>query len=263
MATQAPAPAPGATTEQKDYHTTGTASRALSVLLRLGELASGAIVLGLLGRLFYLLDNAGVSDPSARLVYAVVIASLTILASLVLLPPLAYSFWLFPVDWFFFAAWLAAFIALETLTGTDTCSSDWYNTYWGYYWGRWYLVGPVGIDVNWAGCSAWKTVLAFSFIASITFLLSGILGLYWVIVHGRIHEHRRRYMGCVYIWSQGKKHPLTFCRRFRRRRGVAAESGVASGGVGPRTTTGGPMATGATDATGPGTTAGPGVGTAV
>ncbi|KAK0747158.1 hypothetical protein B0T18DRAFT_325955 [Schizothecium vesticola] len=155
--------------------TKGTASRALSVFLRLGEVICATIVLGLLGRMFYLVDNAGVTEPNARLVFAAVIAGMSIVAGLVLMPPMAYTFWSFPVDIFFFAAWLTVFCLLETLTGIDTCDSEWYNTYWGYYWGRWYLVSPVGVDGNWTGCSAWRSVLAFSFIACIGFLLSAIL----------------------------------------------------------------------------------------
>lgn len=158
-----------------DIHSKGTASRALSVFLRLFELAYGAIVLGLLARNFYLIDNAGVIEPNARLVFAAVIASLTIIFSIFTMPPLAYAFWLFPLDFFFFAAWLVVFCLLETLTGTDTCDSQWFNTYWGYYWGRWYLVGPVGINVNLTGCSAWRSVLAFSFLACITYLISFFL----------------------------------------------------------------------------------------
>ncbi|KAK0732254.1 hypothetical protein B0H67DRAFT_479355 [Lasiosphaeris hirsuta] len=153
----------------------GTASRVLSVFLRLAALTSGAIVLGLLGRAFYLLDRAGVVEPNGRLVFAAVIASLTILGSIAFMPPLAYAFWFFPVDFFFFAAWLTVFCLLETLTGTDACEADWFNNYWGYYWGRWNWVGPVGVDVQWTGCSAWRTVLAFSFVAFIVYLLSGIL----------------------------------------------------------------------------------------
>jgi len=156
----------------------GTASRALSVFLRLFELVCSAIVLGLIARKFYLIDNAGVTnEPNGRLVFAAVIASLTILWSIFSMPPLAYSFWLFPLDFFFFAAWLVVFCVLETLTGIDTCDSQWFNTYWGYYWGRWYLVAPPGgsLNINWTGCSAWRSVLAFSFLACIMYLLSFFL----------------------------------------------------------------------------------------
>lgn len=52
-----------------------------------------------------------------------------------------------------------------------TCSAGWYYNYWGYYWGWW--VGP-GV---WAlgGCGRWRTVLAFSFMAMFTFLVTSIL----------------------------------------------------------------------------------------
>jgi hypothetical protein len=72
----------------------------------------------LLARFFYLIDSADISSsgyPSARLVYAAVIAALAVIASLVLMPPLAYAFWCFPVDLFLFVAWLVAFCVLITV----------------------------------------------------------------------------------------------------------------------------------------------------
>ncbi|KAK4209504.1 hypothetical protein QBC37DRAFT_450193 [Rhypophila decipiens] len=181
--------------------TKGGASRGLSVFLRLGELACGAVVLGIIGRLLDLVDEAG-SSPNARLIYTVVVASLTIIFSLFFILPLAYSFWAFPIDLFMFAAWLAAFCLLETLTGTDTCDSWWYDSYWGYYWGRWYRVGPVGINVNWSGCSAWRTALAFTFVAMFTYLMSFCLGLYWISAYGRVKDKGRR------LWRNGVVDPL-------------------------------------------------------
>ena len=93
----------------------GHASRGLSVFLRLGELTCGAIVLGIVGRLLDLVDEGG-SQPNARLIYAVVIASLTIIFSLFFILPMAYSFWSFPIDFFMFAAWLVVFALLETVS---------------------------------------------------------------------------------------------------------------------------------------------------
>lgn len=99
-----------------------TVSRALWVLLRLSQLASGAIVLGLLGRWFSALndsapaDAGGANEPDGRLIYAAVIAALTDFAALVFLPPLAYSFWAWPIDLLFFVAWLIAFCLLETVS---------------------------------------------------------------------------------------------------------------------------------------------------
>jgi len=96
----------------------GTASRVFNVLFRLGELCCGAIVLGILGRLFYLVDLGG-SHPNARLIYAAVIASLTILHSILFLPPFPYTFWTFPIDIFFFVAWLVVFCLLVTVSVPD------------------------------------------------------------------------------------------------------------------------------------------------
>ncbi|KAK4151698.1 hypothetical protein C8A00DRAFT_45146 [Chaetomidium leptoderma] len=175
----------------------GTVSRVLLVILRLGELTCGAVVLGILGRFFHLVDDAGLVDPSGRLVYAAVVAALTILAALIFIAPFAYSFWSFPIDFFLFAAWLAAFCVLETLTGTNTCESDWYRSYWGFYWGRWYRDASPGVDVMRTGCAAWRTVLAFSFIAMILYLLSGFLGIYWTFAHGKFKSRSNGFLQSV------------------------------------------------------------------
>jgi hypothetical protein len=34
------------------------------------------------------------------------------------------------------------------LTRINTCASDWYINYWGFYWGRWYRYASPGVDVN-------------------------------------------------------------------------------------------------------------------
>ncbi|KAK3688891.1 hypothetical protein B0T22DRAFT_535965 [Podospora appendiculata] len=160
--------------DAKEY-TKGTSSRALHVFFRLGELVCACIVVGLIGRFLFLIDEAN----SARLVYGIVIGSLTILFSLS-----------FPLDFLMFAAWLIVFCLLETLTGISTCNAFWLNDYWGYYWGRWYRPG-----INWSGCSAWRTVLAFSFIASFTYLLSFCLGLYWVMTYYNRKERGNQAFG--------------------------------------------------------------------
>ncbi|KAK0736322.1 hypothetical protein B0T21DRAFT_383891 [Apiosordaria backusii] len=169
----------------------GSASKVLLVLLRLGELVCGAVVLGLLGRAFYLINDAGVLEPEGRLIYAAVVASLTILDSLVFIVPFAYSYWSFPLDFIFFVLWIVAFGLLESLTGIQTCYSSWFNNYWGYYWGSWYYVSPPGIDIDWTGCNAWRTVLAFSFIASMIYLANGFLGLYWTLEYGNIRTRSK------------------------------------------------------------------------
>jgi hypothetical protein len=94
----------------------GTVSRVVLVLLRLGQLVCGAVVLGILGYFFNLISEAGVIDPNARLIYATVIAALTIIAAIIFMAPFAYSFWSFPIDFLFFVAWLVVFCVLETVS---------------------------------------------------------------------------------------------------------------------------------------------------
>ncbi|KAK4161317.1 hypothetical protein QBC43DRAFT_346660 [Cladorrhinum sp. PSN259] len=171
----------------------GTASRALLIIFRVGELACGAIVMGLLGRLFYLMDQAGIIEPNGRLIYAAVVAGVTILQSLIFIIPLPYSYWIWPLDFILFIAWIVAFSLLISLTGGDTCSG-WFNDYWGYYWGRWYLVGPVGLDVNRTGCPSWRGTLAFSFIAAFIYLVSGFLGLYWTLEYGDLENRAKTFV---------------------------------------------------------------------
>ncbi|KAL2120269.1 hypothetical protein VTJ04DRAFT_4295 [Mycothermus thermophilus] len=173
----------------------GTTSKILLVLLRLGELACGSIVLGIIGHFFWTTSVGGVIEPDGRLVYAAVIAALTVIASLVFIVPLAFSFWAFPLDFFLFFAWLVVFCVLITLTRTRPCEAEWYRTYWGYYWGQWYrVVSTPGIEVNRTGCSAWRTVLAFSFVAIVLYLLSATLGVYWSIHYGHLKSRSEGYL---------------------------------------------------------------------
>lgn len=65
---------------------------------------------------------------------------------------------------------------------TNTCNALWYQSYWGYYWGNpwndaweWDEPGWGTTTVGYAGCSQWRAVLAFSFMAAITYLISSIL----------------------------------------------------------------------------------------
>jgi len=86
----------------------GTASQALSVVFRVGELICAAIVAGILGRYLDIIDQANVG-ANGRIVYTVVIAGISIFFSLVLLPPLKYSFWACPFDFAMFVCWMVAF----------------------------------------------------------------------------------------------------------------------------------------------------------
>jgi len=86
----------------------GTAHKIVSVILRISELISAVIVAGLLGRYLYLV---GLADDHAdsRMVYAAVMAGISIVVSLVLCIPLKYSFYCFPLDFALSVCWFVAF----------------------------------------------------------------------------------------------------------------------------------------------------------
>lgn len=59
------------------------------------------------------------------------------------------------------------------------CDSWWYWNWWGWNWGRWYIEPVPNPSWSWysaPGCAAFRAVLAFSFMTSIAYLLSAILG---------------------------------------------------------------------------------------
>lgn len=178
-----------------------SASRVALVALRIWELICSVIVVGILGHFLYIVSDAGATNDG-RAVYSLVVASISTVFSLVFIAPFMYSFLAFPVDFALFVMWLVAFCLLETVrdslpsgcmgtpqkltpaqrTGIHTCSSPWYWNYWGYYWGG-YGSSPGTAGSGYrrstgaagSGCGAWRTVLAFSFMAMFAFLVSTIL----------------------------------------------------------------------------------------
>ncbi|KAB5549411.1 hypothetical protein GE09DRAFT_966402 [Coniochaeta sp. 2T2.1] len=105
------------------------ASKVLSVLLRLWELACSAIVLGVVGGFFSRVNQAN-SYADNRLVYTIVIASISTAVSLLFMMPFTFTFMACPLDFILFALWLVAFILLEVLTGSHTCNASWYYNYY-------------------------------------------------------------------------------------------------------------------------------------
>ncbi|KAK0386890.1 hypothetical protein NLU13_5203 [Sarocladium strictum] len=165
---------------------TGTAHKVVSVLLRLTELACGAIVLGLLGNFVHQIKKVDEASTDGRIIYSMVVAGIAIVYSILVCVPVKKLFLGFPVDFLLFIMWLVAYCLLQNRTAGSTCSSEWYYDYWGYYWGSYWEDGPVGrVTVNGAGCAQWRTVLAFSFIGWFLHLISGILGVYVFLTYIR------------------------------------------------------------------------------
>jgi len=171
----------------------GAVSKVLAVILRLSELVCGVIVLGILGHFLAIVGQAN-TFGDARIIYTVVISCIAIALSIIFLLPFTYSFMAFPIDFVLFTLFLVAFCLLESLTGINTCNSTWYWSYWGFFWGGfWRRPGfvPNGPgSIGWAGCSSWRTVLAFTFLASIAFLFSALLGAYVVM---KYRDEKRSY----------------------------------------------------------------------
>lgn len=92
----------------------GKSHKVISVFLRLGELCSAIIVLGILSRFAYLLSIAEVNADS-RIVYAMVTAGIGILFSLLFCPPFDSLFMGFPFDFILWIMWLVAFCLLDTV----------------------------------------------------------------------------------------------------------------------------------------------------
>jgi hypothetical protein len=97
----------------------GIATKITSVVLRIVELSSAVIVVAILGRYLHFLDIANVG-AGGRVIYTEVIAGLSIAFSIILMPPLAYSFILFPLDFVLFVCWMVAFGLLANVHPTLT-----------------------------------------------------------------------------------------------------------------------------------------------
>jgi len=153
------------------------ASSVVSVILRITELISAAVVTGIVGEYTHYVDVAN-DNPGSRIVYTIAIGGIGIFFSLILMPPFSYSFYAFLVDFALFLLWIVAFGLLENL---GSCDSEWYLTHWGYYWGGWWRTPQVRLTpvlVGTSACGKWRATLAFSFIGGFCWLASGILGLY-------------------------------------------------------------------------------------
>jgi hypothetical protein len=100
----------------------GSGSKIAHVLLRVGQLAASAIVLGLLGRFLWIISTAGVFADS-RIVYATVVACIGVLFSVFFMVPCIASFFTFPIDFIMAILWLVAFCLFEAVSVfTSSCT---------------------------------------------------------------------------------------------------------------------------------------------
>lgn len=143
-----------------------------SIILRLAELAFAAIVAGLTG--VYLDANKGASSWSlGRHIYTVVVAGLSIIFAIIWLFPFSGSFIHWPTDFVISVMWFVAFgLLVDWLDGACGNVFDW-----------------DGIDINDRNsCTELKANIAFAFLSAIVWLVSAILGIYWVRRHTRTYR---------------------------------------------------------------------------
>ncbi|KAI1140252.1 marvel domain-containing protein [Hypoxylon sp. FL0543] len=135
-----------------------------SMILRLAELAFGAIVAGINGQYLHDVRNTSSWDQG-RFIYTEVVAGVAIFFALIWLFPFAGSFVHWPVDLVISICWFVAFGLLVN-----------------------YLNGSCGYVFAWddvsfrrgEGCGRFKAVIAFAFLSAICWLVSAIIGFMWV-----------------------------------------------------------------------------------
>jgi hypothetical protein len=91
---------------------TGTAHKVLSSCLRVLEFCCSGIILGLLSRFFYLLDQLDGPNDS-RLIFALSMAAISVFFTIILVPPVKYSFYCFPIDFSIFVCWITCYALLQ------------------------------------------------------------------------------------------------------------------------------------------------------
>jgi hypothetical protein len=93
----------------------GAASRIALVVLRVWQLICSIIVVGILARFLDDLSEAG-ATRDGRVIYGIIIASISIVFAIVFIAPFLYSFLPFPVDFALFIMWLVLFCLLITVS---------------------------------------------------------------------------------------------------------------------------------------------------
>ncbi|KAL3960786.1 hypothetical protein ACCO45_005903 [Purpureocillium lilacinum] len=174
--------------------------RIVSMVLRAAELAFAAIVAGVTGE--YLHKSNASSWDLGRFIYTEVVAALSIFFALIWLVPFSSTFIHWPVDLFMSVLWWASFGLLvdvsprslppppdSLLTGIQLVGSSCGAVF------NWDNVSPRGDQ-----CGKFKADIAFAFLSAVLWLVSALIGLFWVRRRERVaaradayHRHHRWY----------------------------------------------------------------------
>ncbi|KAK5987172.1 hypothetical protein PT974_11290 [Cladobotryum mycophilum] len=143
-------------------------ARVVSLILRAAELVFAAIVAGVTGDYLHKFHHAS-SWSLGRFIYTEVIAALSIFLALIWLIPFAWSLVHWPVDIVISICWWVAFGLLVNWShGSCGRTFDWGNVSpWGNFCGR------------------FKANEAFAFLSAVLWLVSALVGIFWVSRHER------------------------------------------------------------------------------
>ena len=134
------------------------------MVLRFAELVSASVVAGIIDSYLDKYSSA-TAWPEKRFIYIEVIAGVSILLSLIWLFPFSGGFLHWPMDLILSAAWFAAFGLLVNALGNRGCGGG------AFSWG----------GITYGGvCNRWRASEAFSFLSAIFWLLSTIVGIWFV-----------------------------------------------------------------------------------
>jgi preprotein translocase subunit SecG len=135
--------------------------RFFGLVLRAAELAFGAIVLGITA--WYIDHSANSSWADGRFIYTLVVSCLAVLASLIWFLPTTNSFSHYAFDFLLFVLWIISFGLLVDQIG-DSCGGV-------FHWDN------IGFRES---CGRFKALEAFTFLSAIVWLVSAILGVYFM-----------------------------------------------------------------------------------
>ncbi|KAL5316212.1 hypothetical protein ACEPPN_015257 [Leptodophora sp. 'Broadleaf-Isolate-01'] len=96
----------------------GTPSKVVSACLRVLEFGIACVILGVVSRFIHVL-NQGNGSTDSRLVFAISMAAISILFACLLVPPVKYSFYCFPLDFALFICWITCFALLEDYSSPE------------------------------------------------------------------------------------------------------------------------------------------------
>lgn len=133
----------------------------VALLLRFGQFAFAAVVLGFLAYFLNIRDETH-AGPLGREIYTIIVAIFAVIASVAWMLPMRATELNYPFDFAFSVAWFAAFGVLVDWLHVTNCGP-------AFAWRGLHQAGY---------CNHWKASEAFSFLSALFWLGSALLGVY-------------------------------------------------------------------------------------